>query len=152
MNLEEEREAVERLLLIGGRQNGRSQMLAEENLRRALEASQAYREAYERLMQMAAECAETIRDVWEQLVEAFRNILAAADFSSMEMLAKLAEEDMAEPDGMEWQRDREREAIPREQARAAARYKAHRCMMTEHKARQHLRRRKYRSGANAGWY
>ncbi len=152
MNLEEEREAVKRLLLTTGRQNGKSLMLAEEKLRMVLEVPQEYREAYERLMQMSAECAEAIRDAWVQLAEAFRNILAAADFSSMEMLAKLAEEGVAVPDGREWQRDREREAIPREQARAATRYKAHRRMMAEHKARQHLRRRKYRSGANAGWY
>lgn len=151
MNLEEEREVIKRLMLTTGRQNGKTQMRAEEIARQVL-ATQEYREAYERLMQMAAECAEAIRDEWVQLVEAFRNILAAADFSSMEMLAKLAEEGMAVPDGREWQRDREREAIPRERARATARYKAHCRMMTEHKARQHLRRRKYRSGANAGWY
>lgn len=151
MNLEVEREALQRLGQTLTRQNGKSQMTAEEIARQVL-ASQEYQEAYERLMQMAAECAEAIRDVWAQLVEAFRNILGAANFSSMEVLEKLAEEDMAEPDGREWQRGREREAIPREQARAAARYKAHRRMMTEHKARQHLRRRKYRSGANAGWY
>lgn len=151
MNLEEEmREAAQRLLACG-RGSSMSQMVAEENLRRAL-ASEQYMEAYELLKRIAAECAEALCDAWATLAEAFRNILAAADFSSMEMLAKLAEEDMAVPDGREWQRDREREAIPREQARAAARYKAYRRMMTEHKARQHLRRRKYRSGANAGWY
>ena len=55
-------------------------------------------------------------------------------------------------DPCEWQRECEREARPREQARALARYKAHCTRMTAHKARQQLRRRKYRGGANAGWY
>ena len=87
----------------------------------------------------------------EALAEVLRGALCSMSFS-FEEFAREVEEGMAEPDGRDWQRDREREAIPREQARAAARYKAHRRMMTEHKARQHLRRRKYRSGANAGWY
>lgn len=151
MNLEEEMRKAAQSLLACGRGSSMSQTVAEENLRRAL-ASEQYMDAWEQLKQMAAKCAEMLCDAWATLEEAFRNILAAADFSYMEMMAKLAEEDMAVPDGREWQRDREREAIPREQARAAARYKAHRRMMTEHKARQHLRRRKYRSGANAGWY
>ncbi len=151
MNLEEEREAMRRLLLTTGRGSGKSSMESEEIAKQVL-AAQEHREACERLKQLALECAEGIRSAWEQLVEAFRNILAAADFSSMEMLAKLAEEDMAEPDGVEWQRDREREAVPREQGRTAARYKAHRAMMANVKARQHQRRRKYRSGANAGWF
>lgn len=155
MNLEEEREAVERLPLISGRQNGKTNMLVEENLRIALEACQAYREAYERLMQAGAECYEAIYNAASALAklmrEAMGEVLKAMSFA-WEELVRDAEEGMAEPDGREWQRDREREAIPREQARAAARYKAHCRMMTEHKARQHLRRRKYRSGANAGWY
>lgn len=39
-----------------------------------------------------------------------------------------------------------------EDGRARARYKAHCATMAAHKARQHMRRRKYRGGANAGWY
>ena len=128
MNLEEERDALQRLV----QQTG-------------------YQEACERLKRITEECAGVLRDIVEQLRELLTNVLDAMS-TSWEELVKLAEEGMAVPDGREWQRDREREAIPREQARAAARYKAHRRMMTEHKARQHLRRRKYRSGANAGWY
>ena len=161
MSLEEAmNEAARRLLLTSTRGSGKTSMEAEEIMRRVYEA-QEYMEAYRRLKQTAAECGETIRDAVEALAEALHDAAEAlaealretmSTVSSMEIMAKLAEEDMAEPDGREWQRDREREAIPREQARAAARYKAHRRMMAEHKARQHLCRRKYRSGANAGWY
>lgn len=150
MNLEEEREALQRLGQTIARQNGKSQMTAEEIAKQVL-AAQEYREAYERLMQMGAECYEAICDTVNAIAELLRGVLCSMSFS-FEELVREAEEGMAAPDGREWQRDREREAIPREQARAAARYKAHRCMMTECKARQHLRRRKYRSGANAGWY
>ncbi len=154
MNLEEEREALQRLGQTITRQNGKSQMAAEEIARQAL-AAQEYREAYERLMQMGAECYEAICDTVSELAkllrEAVDGMLCSMSFV-WEELVREAEEGMAAPDGRDWQRDREREAIPREQARAAARYKAHRRTMTEHKARQHLRRRKYRSGANAGWY
>lgn len=149
MSLEEAmRDAARRLLLISGRGSSKSSMDAEEIMRQVFEA-QALLEARERLKWMSAELVEALRDVADRLAEALRAILGAMPFDS---LAKLAEEDMAEPDGMEWQRDREREAVPREQERAAARYKAHRSMMANVKARQHRRRRKYRSGANAGWY
>lgn len=150
MNLEEEREALQRLGQTLTRQNGKSQMTAEEIARQLL-AAHEYQEARERLMQMASECYEAICDTVSALAELMRQAMGVMS-SSWEELVRLAEEGMAEPDGREWQRDREREAIPREQARAAARYKAHCRTMTEHKARQHLRRRKYRSGANAGWY
>lgn len=46
--------------------------------------------------------------------------------------------------------DNDFQSLPRE--RGKARYKAHCTRMTAHKARQQLRRRKYRGGANAGWY
>ena len=154
MNLEEEREALQRLGQTITRQNGKSQMTAEEIAQQVL-AAQQYREAYERLMRMGAECYEAICDTVSALAKLLREAvdgMLGAMSPSWEELVRLAEEGMAAPDGREWQRDREREAIPREQARAAARYKAHRRMMAECKARQHLRRRKYRSGANAGWY
>jgi len=107
--------------------------------------------AREALRAMADAC-ESFKTGVEDIVEETGLASLSFYFEDLTYLADLAEEDMAVPDGRDWQRDREREAIPREQARAAARYKAHRHMMTEHKARQHLRRRKYRSGANAGWY
>lgn len=154
MNLEEERDALQRLGETLARQNGKSQMTAEELARQVL-ATQEYREAYEQLKQMCAECHEAICDTVSELAKLLRELvdgmLCSMSFA-WEELVREAEEGMAVPDGREWQRDREREAVLREQARAAARYKAHRRMMTEHKARQHLRRRKYRSGANAGWY
>ena len=52
----------------------------------------------------------------------------------------------------EWNQARQREAIRRDQAKARARYTAHRSVMAAHKSRQQLRRRKYRGGANAGVY
>lgn len=149
MSLEEAmRDAARRLLLISGRGSSRSSMDAKEIMRRVFEAQECL-EAYERLKWMSAELAETLRDVANRLAEAFRAML---DAMPSDVKTLIDEEYMAEPDGMEWQRDREREAIPREQERAAARYKAHRFMMADVKARQHRRRRKYRSGANAGWY
>ncbi len=144
MNLEEEREAMKRLVLPLARQNGKSYATAEEIMQRYLAACDALKHA-------TAEWAKALYDTVEALAEVLREKLCSMSFS-FEELVREAEEGMAAPDGRDWQRDREREAIPREQARAAARYKAHRRMMTEHKARQHLRRRKYRSGANAGWY
>lgn len=144
MNLEEEREALQRLGQTITRQNGKSQMVAEETMRK-------YRDACDALAHVSAEWAKSLCDAVEALAEVLRGALCSMSFS-FEEFAREVEEGMAEPDGRDWQRDREREAIPREQARDAARYKAHRRMMTEHKARQHLRRRKYRSGANAGWY
>jgi len=151
MSLEEAmNEAKRRLLLTSARDSGKTTMESEEIIRRAYEA-QEYLEAYRRLKQKAAEFAEALRDAAEALAEALRGALCSMSFY-FEELVREAEEGMAAPDGMEWQRAREREAIPREQARAAACYKAHRRMMAECKARQHLRRRKYRSGANAGWY
>lgn len=66
---------------------------------------------------------------------------------SMEEFAREHDEEAFD---REWNRERQREARPRERDRARARYKAHCIRMTAQKARQHLRRRKYRSGANAG--
>lgn len=60
-----------------------------------------------------------------------------------------AEEEYAAHD-LEWERERQREARLHDRDRARARYKAHCIRMTAQKARKHLRRRKYRSGANAG--
>lgn len=72
--------------------------------------------------------------------------------SCTDKLADYASETDEQAYDREFMREREKEARPREQARALARYKAHCTRMTAHKARQQLRRRKYRGGANAGWW
>ena len=91
-----------------------------------------------------------IYDKFQSLIEECCDILRKICAES-----KLADY-VAEIDAVAYEREimreREREAIPVEQARALARYKAHCTRMTAHKARQQLRRRKYRGGANAGWY
>lgn len=69
-----------------------------------------------------------------------------------EKLSDYASETDEQAYDREFMRERQREARPMEQARALARYKAHCTRMTAHKARQQLRRRKYRCGANAGWW
>ncbi len=87
-------------------------------------------------------------DAFQSLIEECCNILR-------DIAAKLADyvyETDEEAYDREFMREREREASTHEQNRMLARYKAHCTRMTAHKARQQLRRRKYRGGANAGWW
>lgn len=97
--------------------------------------------------------ADAMHEVMGPLVESLR-ALAAVPVEDMKSWAEYGVDvELAEYwADLEREHLMQREAIPREQERAAARYKAHRAMMANVKARQHQRRRKYRSGANAGWF
>lgn len=100
-------------------------------------------------VEAAAACDEL-----EKLKEAIRDIMDYLNNTlcdTFDQLKELAAE-CVDFDRLAYEREREKEAIPREAEKARARYKAHCAAMTAHKARQHMRRRKYRSGANAGVY
>ena len=113
------------------------------------ESNMAAEDMSEAAVEAAAACDEL-----EKLKEAIQNIMTYlndAFCDTFDRLKELAEE-CTDFNHLAYEREREKEAIPREESRARARYKAHCATMAAHKARQHMRRRKYRSGANAGWY
>lgn len=127
-----------------------------ESLRELLEVSNRIREdpmlkVYVN-MKDVAEAAAQFRKRFEEAIQALADYFAEIFPVCIDELKKLADECQEEPFDMEWQRDRERENLLRDQEQARARYKAHCSTMAAHKSRQQLRRRKYRSGANAGWY
>lgn len=127
-----------------------------ESLQKLLEASNRIREnpmlkVYVN-MKDVAESAAQFRKLFEEAIQAMADYFAEIFPVCLDELEKLACECQEEPFDLEWQRDREREALSYDQEKARARYKAHRSIMAAHKSRQQLRRRKYRSGANAGWY
>lgn len=109
--------------------------------------------AAEGLSEAAVEAAAAC-DELEELQDAIRNIMDYLNsvfcdtFDQMKELAK----ECAYFDHLAYEREREKEALPVAEGRARARYKAHCSTMAAHKARQHMRRRKYRGGANAGVY
>lgn len=86
----------------------------------------------------------------QEMLEEYEALVAAFDGQEEGIMEKYDHETEEEAFDREWNRQRQREALPRDRGRARARYKAHCIRMTAQKARQHLRRRKYRSGANAG--
>lgn len=118
------------------------------------ETLEIIQEIYEELQRLIEALGDEISQAMKRLAEWTRNVLNSVSCTSLEELAKVdIDARLAEYyHDREHQRQMQREAIPRERGRAAARYKAHRSMMVNVKARQHQRRRKYRSGANAGWY
>lgn len=127
-----------------------------ESLRKLLEASNRIREnpmlkVYVNMKDVAESVAQ-FRKMFEEAIQAMADCFAELFPVCLDELEKLACECQEDSFDLEWQRDREREALSYDQEKARARYTAHRSIMAAHKSRQQLRRRKYRSGANAGWY
>lgn len=124
-----------------------------DELLKAVRAWSETNKAAEGLSEAAVEAAAAC-DELEELQEAIQNFMTYlndAFCGTFDQLKELAAE-CTNFDPLAYEREREKEAIPREAEKARARYKAHCATMAAHKARQHMRRRKYRSGANAGWY
>ena len=124
-----------------------------DELLKAVRAWSETNKAAEGLSEAAVEAAAAC-DELEELQEAIQNFMTYLNSALCDTFDQLKEmvTDCVYFDRLAYEREREKESIPREEGRERARYKAHCATMAVHKARQHMRRRKYRGGANAGWY
>ncbi len=98
------------------------------------------------------EAAAQLREQFAEAIQAMADYFAEIFPAVVDELKDLACDYGEDRYDLEYQRYREREALLHDQAKARARYMAHCAVMAAHKSRQQLRRRKYRGGANAGWY
>lgn len=128
-----------------------------DNLIKVVRAATAAGMAMNKLADEASELyvnKDELRHEIDEVVEALAEGIELILGNIGRAFAALTEamEDCLPPDCFEWERAREKEAAAHENDKALARYKAHCAAMRENKARQHMHRRKYCGGANAGLY
>ena len=113
------------------------------------ETNKAAEGASEAAVEAAAACDEL-----EKMQDAIQNIMTYLNDAFCDTFDQLKElsAECTDFDPLAYEREQEKKALPVAEGRARARYKTHCATMAAHQARQHMRRRKYRGGANAGWY